>query len=83
MLCQVPGKFRYPFYLEMMWYVVDRYLACLTGRSFLASPAKDEPEPEVSLYLSPPFILSFSFNSSFSIDCSLLSPFVFAQSNNK
>jgi len=42
----VPGKFRYPFYLEIMWYVVDRYLSCLTGRSYLSQSEKDEPEEE-------------------------------------
>ncbi|CAI9734561.1 lysine-specific demethylase 2A-like isoform X3 [Octopus vulgaris] len=31
----VPQKFRYPFFTEISWYVLDRYLACLTGKSFL------------------------------------------------
>ncbi|CAL1543944.1 unnamed protein product [Lymnaea stagnalis] len=38
----VPSKFRYPFFSEIMWYVVDRYLSCLTGRSYLSSCEKEE-----------------------------------------
>ena len=36
-------KFKYPFYQEIMWYVVDRYLSCLTGRTYLA-PASGEKD---------------------------------------
>ncbi|XP_056129487.1 lysine-specific demethylase 2A isoform X3 [Lampris incognitus] len=32
---RVPAKFRYPFYYEMCWYVLERYLYCLTGISHL------------------------------------------------
>lgn len=32
---QVPAKFRYPFYYEMCWYVLERYLYCLTNTSHL------------------------------------------------
>lgn len=32
---QVPAKFRYPFYYEMCWYVLERYLYCLTNVSHL------------------------------------------------
>uniref|UniRef100_A0A3B3UTL3 [histone H3]-dimethyl-L-lysine(36) demethylase n=1 Tax=Poecilia latipinna TaxID=48699 RepID=A0A3B3UTL3_9TELE len=32
---RVPAKFRYPFYYEMCWYVVERYLFCLTNISHL------------------------------------------------
>ncbi|CAM9176570.1 unnamed protein product, partial [Lampetra planeri] len=32
---RVPAKFRYPFYSEMAWYVLERYTFCLTGRSHL------------------------------------------------
>jgi len=49
----VPGKFRYPFYLEMMWYVLDRYLCCLAGKSFLSSVEKDEPEDDDQSDLAP------------------------------
>ncbi|XP_005090385.1 lysine-specific demethylase 2A [Aplysia californica] len=38
----VPPKFRYPFFSEIMWYVADRYIHCLTGRTHLASCEKDE-----------------------------------------
>uniref|UniRef100_A0A673FUZ1 [histone H3]-dimethyl-L-lysine(36) demethylase n=1 Tax=Sinocyclocheilus rhinocerous TaxID=307959 RepID=A0A673FUZ1_9TELE len=32
---RVPTKFRYPFYFEMCWYVLERYLYCLTNTSHL------------------------------------------------
>ncbi|MED6255639.1 hypothetical protein ATANTOWER_012589 [Ataeniobius toweri] len=32
---RVPAKFRYPFYYEMCWYVLERYLFCLTNNSHL------------------------------------------------
>ncbi|CDQ57734.1 unnamed protein product [Oncorhynchus mykiss] len=32
---QVPAKFRYPFYYEMCWYVLERYLFSLTNTSYL------------------------------------------------
>ncbi|XP_022616084.1 lysine-specific demethylase 2A-like [Seriola dumerili] len=32
---RVPAKFRYPFYYEMCWYVLERYLYCLTNVSHL------------------------------------------------
>ncbi|KAI4893783.1 hypothetical protein NFI96_033972, partial [Prochilodus magdalenae] len=32
---RVPSKFRYPFYYEMCWYVLERYLYCLTNLSHL------------------------------------------------
>ncbi|XP_066534801.1 lysine (K)-specific demethylase 2Aa isoform X2 [Hoplias malabaricus] len=32
---QVPAKFRYPFYYEMCWYVLERYLYSLTNTSYL------------------------------------------------
>lgn len=44
-LAQVPQKFRYPFFNEMLWYVLDRYLWNLTGKTYLQKPdVKDEPE---------------------------------------
>lgn len=33
---QVPQKFRYPFFTEMLWYVLDRYVSALLGRTHLA-----------------------------------------------
>lgn len=32
---QVPAKFRYPFYYEMCWYVLERYVYSLTNTSYL------------------------------------------------
>jgi F-box/leucine-rich repeat protein 10/11 len=32
---RVPQKFRYPFYIEIMWYVVERYIYQITGYSHL------------------------------------------------
>uniref|UniRef100_A0AAR2JCR0 [histone H3]-dimethyl-L-lysine(36) demethylase n=1 Tax=Pygocentrus nattereri TaxID=42514 RepID=A0AAR2JCR0_PYGNA len=32
---RVPAKFRYPFYYEMCWYVLERYLYSLTNTSYL------------------------------------------------
>uniref|UniRef100_A0A8C5BM19 [histone H3]-dimethyl-L-lysine(36) demethylase n=1 Tax=Gadus morhua TaxID=8049 RepID=A0A8C5BM19_GADMO len=32
---RVPAKFRYPFYFEMCWYVLERYLYCMTSTSHL------------------------------------------------
>ncbi|KAG5834900.1 hypothetical protein ANANG_G00266470 [Anguilla anguilla] len=33
---KVHAKFRYPFFYEMCWYVLERYVHCLTGRSHLS-----------------------------------------------
>ncbi len=33
-LAQVPQKFRFPFYGELHWYVMERYVSCLTGKHF-------------------------------------------------
>ncbi|XP_029910000.1 lysine (K)-specific demethylase 2Aa isoform X2 [Myripristis murdjan] len=32
---RVPAKFRYPFYYEMCWYVLERYVFSLTSTSYL------------------------------------------------
>ncbi|XP_056625039.1 lysine-specific demethylase 2A isoform X1 [Triplophysa dalaica] len=32
---RVPSKFRYPFFFEMCWYVLERYLYCMTNTSHL------------------------------------------------
>ncbi|XP_017781389.1 PREDICTED: jmjC domain-containing histone demethylation protein 1-like [Nicrophorus vespilloides] len=34
---KVPQKFRYPFFTEMLWYVLERYVHCILGRSHLSS----------------------------------------------
>lgn len=33
---KVPSKFRYPFYTMILWYVLVRYVHCLTGKNYLA-----------------------------------------------
>ncbi|XP_044296786.1 lysine-specific demethylase 2B isoform X2 [Varanus komodoensis] len=33
---RVQAKFRYPFYYEMCWYVLERYVFCVTRRSHLS-----------------------------------------------
>lgn len=42
-LCfQVQPKFRYPFYYEMCWYVLERYVYCVTQRSYLTQEYQRE-----------------------------------------
>ena len=43
---KVPIKFRYPFYTEILWYVVQHYVHCLTGKDHLhkVDSAKSTPE---------------------------------------
>uniref|UniRef100_A0A7N8XAA4 [histone H3]-dimethyl-L-lysine(36) demethylase n=1 Tax=Mastacembelus armatus TaxID=205130 RepID=A0A7N8XAA4_9TELE len=40
---KVQSKFRFPFYYEMCWYVLERYLYCLTKRSYLSQEIRKEP----------------------------------------
>ncbi|CAH2986298.1 unnamed protein product [Chilo suppressalis] len=40
---KVPQKFRYPFFTEMLWYVLDRYVSALLGRSHLAAEGQSTP----------------------------------------
>lgn len=35
---KVPLKFRYPFYTEILWYVVQHYVYCLTNKDHLHRP---------------------------------------------
>lgn len=35
---QVPQKFRYPFFTEMLWYVLEKYVYCLLGNTHLTLP---------------------------------------------
>ncbi|ESO95380.1 hypothetical protein LOTGIDRAFT_52553, partial [Lottia gigantea] len=42
----VPQKFRYPFYNEILWYVLERYVHCLTGKSYLKKHEKKKEEIE-------------------------------------
>ncbi|XP_041095298.1 lysine-specific demethylase 2A-like [Polyodon spathula] len=39
---RVPAKFRYPFYYEMCWYVLERYLYSLTSKSYLTKEFQRE-----------------------------------------
>ncbi|XP_044293948.1 lysine-specific demethylase 2A isoform X3 [Varanus komodoensis] len=39
---RVPNKFRYPFYYEMCWYVLERYVYCITNRSHLTKDFQKE-----------------------------------------
>ncbi|XP_074061683.1 lysine-specific demethylase 2B isoform X2 [Macrotis lagotis] len=39
---RVQAKFRYPFYYEMCWYVLERYVHCVTQRSHLTQEYQRE-----------------------------------------
>ncbi|XP_029823949.2 lysine-specific demethylase 2B isoform X2 [Ixodes scapularis] len=39
----VPLKFRYPFYREMLWYVLQRYVQCLLGINHLTCNEDGDP----------------------------------------
>uniref|UniRef100_A0A669DE14 Lysine-specific demethylase 2B n=1 Tax=Oreochromis niloticus TaxID=8128 RepID=A0A669DE14_ORENI len=39
---KVHSKFRFPFYYEICWYVLERYLHCLTKRSYLSQEIRKE-----------------------------------------
>lgn len=41
---KVPQKFRYPFFTEMLWYVLARYVHTLLGRSHLEGESDREEE---------------------------------------
>uniref|UniRef100_T1KK51 [histone H3]-dimethyl-L-lysine(36) demethylase n=1 Tax=Tetranychus urticae TaxID=32264 RepID=T1KK51_TETUR len=47
-ITKVPEKFRYPFYHEMLWYVLQRYVYCLTGKSHLTVDVDGNPPSEGS-----------------------------------
>eukprot|EP00064_Thunnus_orientalis_P007644 superscaffoldBa00000860_g7666 len=40
---KVHSKFRFPFYYEIGWYVLERYVHCLTKRSYLSQEIRKEP----------------------------------------
>ncbi|XP_029940005.1 lysine (K)-specific demethylase 2Bb isoform X2 [Salarias fasciatus] len=53
---KVHSKFRFPFYYEMCWYVLERYLHCLTKRSYLSQDIrKDSMEYEGKIKMESPF----------------------------
>ena len=39
---RVPQKFRFPFFTEMLWYMLDRYVHCLYGRTHLDLPEEEK-----------------------------------------
>ena len=39
---RVPSKYRFPFFTELLWYVLDRYIHCLTGKSHLDLPEDEK-----------------------------------------
>lgn len=45
---QVPQKFRYPFFTEMLWYVLERYVHCVLGRSHLDPEVLDGYQDPIS-----------------------------------
>ncbi len=45
----VPFKFRYPFFWEMNWFALERYVHTLTGKSFLAKPKIDQRKSSTSV----------------------------------
>ncbi|XP_056593131.1 lysine-specific demethylase 2B isoform X1 [Triplophysa dalaica] len=49
---KVHSKFRYPFFYEMCWYVLERYVNCLTRRSHLSLDLRRE-----SLHTAEPTLL--------------------------
>jgi len=40
--CRVPDKFKFPFFTEMLWYVLDRYTSCLMGKSNMDLPEEEK-----------------------------------------
>jgi F-box/leucine-rich repeat protein 10/11 len=38
----VESKFRFPFFTEMLWYALDRYVHCLYGHSHLDLPEEEK-----------------------------------------
>jgi F-box/leucine-rich repeat protein 10/11 len=43
---RVPVKFRFPFYNELLWYLLQRYVHCLTGKTHLSCHEDGSPIPE-------------------------------------
>lgn len=45
-ITKVPQKFRYPFFTEMLWYVLERYVHCLLGRTHISTNDQtNNPDP--------------------------------------
>ncbi|KAK3085173.1 hypothetical protein FSP39_025494 [Pinctada imbricata] len=49
----VPQKFRYPFYAEIAWYVLARYITCMTGKQCLVLPAENKENVDDKRESSP------------------------------
>uniref|UniRef100_A0A803W7U4 Lysine-specific demethylase 2B n=1 Tax=Ficedula albicollis TaxID=59894 RepID=A0A803W7U4_FICAL len=57
---RVHAKFRYPFYYEMCWYVLERYVSCVTQRCHLSKEyQKESMLIELSNFYPPVVLLSF------------------------
>jgi len=41
-LIHAPSKTRFPFFTEMLWFVLDRYIHCLLGHSHLDLPEEEK-----------------------------------------
>ncbi|XKL65132.1 hypothetical protein PGB90_005218 [Kerria lacca] len=55
---KVPHKFRYPFFTEMLWYVLERYVYCLLGKSHLKerngiNENRENVKPSEHIHLTP------------------------------
>ncbi|CAF1061598.1 unnamed protein product, partial [Didymodactylos carnosus] len=55
---RVPEKYRYPYFLESMWYVIERYVHCLTGVTHieddcLEHATQESTTSEISVTTSP------------------------------
>ncbi|XP_054710519.1 lysine-specific demethylase 2A-like [Uloborus diversus] len=72
-LTHVPSKFRYPFYTEILWYVVQRFVHCLLGKNYLIcnengdiiDPANELPSDVLNLTApadKDPKLLSLTHN---------------------
>uniref|UniRef100_A0AAR2L112 [histone H3]-dimethyl-L-lysine(36) demethylase n=1 Tax=Pygocentrus nattereri TaxID=42514 RepID=A0AAR2L112_PYGNA len=69
---RVPAKFRYPFYYEMCWYVLERYLYSLTNTSYLIPEFQKH-----SLCIAIAGLCEVSFNPS-GLPCVMFSLFFFS-----
>ena len=43
---QVPSQFRYPFFTEIHWYVLERYVSTLLGRNHLKIRKEEEQDED-------------------------------------
>lgn len=53
----MPQKFRYPFFTEMLWYVLERYVYCDLGISHLKEGAESFPPPVEHIHFTKQVIL--------------------------